>query len=227
MPLHNRGTITIIGLYNWDDKIFDDLVLPTGIDKDEIVEDILFTCADLEIMYPDWNVMKKAIKTWSEEEIFKWNRIDKLAKLEYNPIENYDRIESETISDSRQKKGNDIGTTEITNNNVVNNGSADSNTRTHAVTGYNTTTPVTDTQDTTTASNTNSGASTGKAKSADARNTFETETGDKIRNNRTHGNIGVTAPYQMILGDLSVYDSINLYKIIPEEFKMRFCLMVY
>ena len=227
MPLHNRGTISIIGLYNWNDKIFDDLVLPSTIDKDEIVEDILFTCADLEIIYPDWGVMKKAIKTWSEEEIFKWNKIEKLAELEYNPIENYDRMETETINDSKLKSGNDLGTTEITNNSTVSNGSEDSNTRTHAVTGYNTTTPVTDSQDTTTASNTNNGVSTGKAKSTDARSTSEKETGDRIRNSRVHGNIGVTAPYQMILGELSVYDSINLYKIIPEEFKMRFCLMVY
>ena len=101
MSLHNRATLSIVGLYNWDDTIFDDMVLPDGIDKNEIIEDILFQCAELEIVYPDWGVMKQAIATWSNEELFKWNKIQKLAELEYNPIENYDRMETETINDSK------------------------------------------------------------------------------------------------------------------------------
>ena len=227
MPLHNRATLSIIGLYNWDSTIFDDMALPNSVDRQEIIEDILFTCGDLEILYPDWGIMKRAIKVWSEEELFKWEKIEKLAELEYNPIENYDRYETETVNDSRQRTGNDISTTELTNKTATNSGDNNTQTTTHGVTGFNTTSPVTDTQDTTTTDNNTSGVSNGKAKSSDMKQRLERETGDLIRNNRTHGNIGVTAPYQMILGDLSVYDSINLNKIIPVDFKMRFCLIVY
>ena len=227
MPMINRGTMSIVGLYNWNDKIFDDLVVPTSIDKDEVIEDILFTCADLEIVYPDWDVMKKAIKTWSEEEIFKWNKIEKLAELQYNPIENYDRYETETVNDTRQKTGSDTGTSELASETATNSGSKDDSTVTNAVTGFNTTTPVTDSTATTETKNAQNAISNGKTRGSSANNKQETETGDLVRNNRTHGNIGVTAPYQMIKGDLSVYDDINLYKIIPVEFKMRFCLMVY
>lgn len=227
MSLHNRAILSIVGLYNWDDTIFEDMVLPASVDRQEIIEDILFTCADLELVYPDWGVMKKAIAVWSNEELFKWNKIEKLAELEYNPIENYDRYETETINDQRQRTGNDISKTELTNKTATNNGETVNSTDTHAVTGFNTTNPVTDTQDTTNSTNETSGVSTGKANSTDMKQRLEKETGDVIRNNRTHGNIGVTAPYQMILGDLSVYDSINLTKIIPVDFKLRFCLMVY
>ena len=227
MPMINRGMISIIGLYNWNDKIFDDLVVPASIDKNEVIEDILFTCADLEIMYPDWDIMKRAIKTWSEEEIFKWNKIEKLAELQYNPIENYSRYETETVNDTRQKTGSDTGSTEISSNTSMNTGSTDESTITNAVTGYNTTTPVTDTTSTTETKNAQNAISNGKTRGLNANNKQETETGDHIRNYQAHGNIGITAPYQMIKGDLSVYEDINLYKIIPIEFKMRFCLMVY
>lgn len=211
MAWHNRATLSIVGLYNWDDTIFEDMVLPAGIDKNEIIEDILFQCAELEIVYPDWGVMKKAIETWSKEEIFKWNKIQKLAELEYNPIENYDRMETETINDSKA--------TAAETTNTANSADTGKNKTTNSVTGYNTTTPVTDTFTEVESENKNGGVSVGKGAT--------TETGNIVRNNRTHGNIGVTAPYQMILGDLSVYESINLYQIIPVDFRLRFCLGVY
>lgn len=227
MAWHNRATLSIVGLYNWDDTIFDDMVLPTGIDKTEIIEDILFQCAELEILYPDWGVMKKAIETWSKEEIFKWDKIQKLAELEYNPIENYDRMETETVQDSKEKTHNDVETGTAKSENITSSNADNNNTTTNAVTGFNTTTPVTDTQTTVTGAETGNGISNGTSRMSNAKNGNEKETGNIIRNNRTHGNIGVTAPYQMILGDLSVYDSINLYKIIPVDFKMRFCIGVY
>lgn len=211
MALHNRATLSIVGLYNWDDTIFEDMVLPNGIDKDEIIEDILFQCAELEIVYPDCGIMKQAIATWSKEELFKWNKIQKLAELEYNPIENYDRMETETINDSKA--------TTAENTTVANSADTGKNKTTNSVTGYNTSAAVTDTVTDFESENKNSGISTGKGSTQ--------ETGNIIRNNRTHGNIGVTAPYQMILGDLSVYDSINLYQIIPVDFKLRFCIQVY
>lgn len=203
MPLHNRGFLSIVGLYNWDDSLFNDMVVPTGINKDEIVKEILFLCGDLEVLYPDWDVMKTAIKAWSDDEIFRWNKIQKIAEMEYNPIENYDRMENEVVTSNRNRKGTTAGST------------ANNNTDTHSVTGYNTSTPVTDTEDTT------SGTTTNAQTSADS------EDGSGVKTSRIHGNIGVTTPAQMITGELGIYDKLNLYKIIPEDFKMRFCLMVY
>ena len=115
--------------------------------------------------------------------------------------------------------GVDSKATTAENTTVANSADTGKNKTTNSVTGFNTSDPVTDTVTDFESENKNSGISTGKGSTQ--------ETGNIIRNNRTHGNIGVTAPYQMILGDLSVYDSINLYKIIPVDFKLRFCIAVY
>lgn len=227
MPLHNRATLSIAGLYNWNEHIFDDLVLPVSIDKNEIIDDILYTCADLEIVYPDWNVMKHAIKVWSEEALYRWNKIETLAEAEYNPLENYDMMETESIQDNREKKKNDVSTGKVKTENVASNNNSNTNTVTNAVTGYNTTTPVTNTQDTTTGSETGNGISNGQATTNDIRTGNETETGNVVRNNRRHGNLGVMTPADMIKKELEVYPQLNLYAIIPTEFKMRFCLLVY
>lgn len=227
MSIHNRATISIIGLYNWDPSIFDDMALPNSVDRDEIIQDILYTAGDLEIVYPDWGVMKNAIKIWSSEELFKWEKIERLALADYNPIENYDRIETETINDSRQRTGNDISNTDLTNKTATTSGETTDSTDTHGVTGYNTVKPVTESEDTTKSKTENSGVTTGKAKSTDVKQRMEKELGDTVRSLRAHGNIGTMTPAEMMAKELAIYPELNLCKIIPEDFKLRFCMMVY
>ena len=235
----NRATLTITGLYNWDDKLFNNLTLPVGIDKNEVVEDILYQCADLEVVYPDWDVMAKAIGVWSNEALFRWNKINNLSKLSYNPIENYDMMETETISDSKNKTGTEAQTGTVnqsqtensagTNNSVTGN----NNTVENLVTGFNTTSPVTNTKDITTGANTETGNSsvnttTNNNSAVDnISNKNENEVSNILRNNRRHGNLGVMTPADMIRKELEIYPELNLYEIIPVEFKMRFCIMVY
>lgn len=239
MPLHNRATLSIIGLYNWDEHIFDDMVLPSSLSLADIVKDILYECGELEVVYPDAEVMRDAIAVWSEEEIFRWNKIQTLAELKYNPIENYDRIENEVIEDNRQKTGNDFGATQYKQeneqtNNSTNSGSNVNNTTVdNKVTGFNTTTPVTNTQqltDNTIKTNdvsTDNMSNTGTASSNATNSRNETESGNAVKNSRIHGNIGVSTPADMMKKELEIYPELNLHRIIPLEFKMRFCLLVY
>lgn len=219
MSFHNRGNLSIIGLYNWDNHIFDDMVLPSSLTRADIIKDILYECGELEVVYPDAEVMKDAIGVWSEEELFRWNKIQKLASLDYNPIENYDRIENETISDDTQK----TGTAESTANQVNQRENGNSNTVENQVTGYNTTTPVTNTKQIVTGSDTDKNTAGSQAKGSSS----ESEKTNHVKNSRIHGNIGVSTPADMMKKELEIYPELNLHRIIPLEFKMRFCLMVY
>ena len=85
--------MTLIGMYNWDDTIFSELVLPTGIDKDLFINSLLLQGGEFEVLYPDPNFMKNAIKIWG----MKWFRTFaewlKGTQAEWNPIYNYDRYE--------------------------------------------------------------------------------------------------------------------------------------
>lgn len=85
--------MTLIGMYNWDDTIFSELLLPTGIDKDLFINSLLLQGGEFEVLYPDPNFMKNAIKIWG----MKWFRTFaewfKGTQAEWNPIYNYDRYE--------------------------------------------------------------------------------------------------------------------------------------
>lgn len=91
-----------MGLYQYDQTLFDDMQLPEGIDKDLTVNEILLRCADLELIYPDWNFMKYAIEHWSKVNAWSFAKMYDTTQLSYNPIWNKDGTiteEAETNSD--------------------------------------------------------------------------------------------------------------------------------
>lgn len=52
-------------------------------------------------------------------------------------------------------------------------------------------------------------------------------TADTKRKGRMYGNIGVTTSAQMLEGEISVRDRFNIYDIICNSFKRKFCVMIY
>ena len=101
----SRGMrFSVLGLYNYDSGLFSEMVYPSGFTDDEkqtVVGNILAECAELECLFPDPDTMRTMIGLWSKLNISVWNRIFTASKLEYNPIENYNRTEIETIEDDR------------------------------------------------------------------------------------------------------------------------------
>ena len=69
------------------------LDLPEGIDKNILIPDLLAQLAEYEILYPDIETVRTILASWSRHRKPVWERIVKAAEAEYNPIENYDRIE--------------------------------------------------------------------------------------------------------------------------------------
>lgn len=93
-----QAKMTLLGLYNWDSSLFDGLQLPQGINKVDFVDELLSQCAWQNILYTDFDLMKRLIRTWSARRVSAWSRMQKALDAEYNPIHNYDRTEHFTDS---------------------------------------------------------------------------------------------------------------------------------
>lgn len=216
----NRATLTILGLMAYDsENLFSDFNIPDGVDKELTINNILFECGGLELLYPDYDYMQNAIALWSERELPTWERIKKLADLEYNPIENYDRYENSTDAENRQK-------TNAKNDNISNSAksnSVNSSDDVNRVAGYNSDTLGVESR------NTGSGVSHGETSGNSSQDTQENESENtgRVHSSRIHGNVGVTTPAQMIESELEIYPYLNLVNIITDSFKKRFCLLVY
>lgn len=97
-----------LGLYNWDDTIFDLMQIPEALDKDTLIDNLLAETAELEVLYPNPVVFKNLVGVWSAKQIDIWNRLYATTQYEYNPIENYNRYE--TGSDSGTGRTTHSGT---------------------------------------------------------------------------------------------------------------------
>lgn len=228
------ATVSLLGLSRINPGILDDLLLPDGLDADLVKDNLLAETAELEVIYPDALFMQSMIGRWSQKELPIWTRLYKTTLLDYNPIENYDRMEewTEGENSSRSVDAETTGnsTTDSTGSTNTSGTTTASDTGQKYVSAYNETDFTPTEKDT----NTQNGSSTTKqseqgnvkVNTAADTTTNETEKRDLVRSGRTHGNIGVTTSQQMIESErqVSLY---NIIDVIITSFKNRFCLLVY
>ena len=135
----SRGaTMSIMGLYNNDPTVLDLMEFPedfTAAQKQNVKENILIECAELEFLYPAPAVAKNIIGIWSRKEVPYWDRMYKASLLEYNPIENYRRNETETIEDGKTEEhsGTDTNTASGSDTNTGSSTSKETNSGTDTV----------------------------------------------------------------------------------------------
>lgn len=88
------ATMSPLGLYRWDNSIFDLMQIPEELDKPTLIDNLLTETAELEVLYPNPVVFKNLVGVWSTKQIDIWNRLYATTQYEYNPIENYNRYET-------------------------------------------------------------------------------------------------------------------------------------
>lgn len=223
----NRATMSIIGLYNYDNTLFDRLQIPNGVNRETVISNILDTCAEMELLYPDAGYLKTAIGYWSAKEQTLWQRVYEMETANYNPLENYDRYDNEVENTGRNRKGNDNTVVSGNTKTKANDGSVSTDTNIERVAGYNSETLVVNGQNTAsnTANSTTENNTTGTTVQSHNDNSDENE--NRVKSLHSHGNIGVTTVMQMAKEAIDVLPEINTVNVIAESFKRRFCLLVY
>ena len=223
----SRGMrLSVLGLYNFNSSLFSDMVYPSGFtddDKQTVVGNILAECAELEVLYPDYDTMKGLIGLWSKLNISVWQRIFTASQLEYNPIENYNRTELETISDDHSDTHSGIDSTSSSMSNTETNSGTDTNT--NSVTSYDSNSSYV--HDTSSLLHGHVVADYSSGSTSLTHGEKIVYDGDITRNNHTSGNIGVTTSQQMLEQEIEVAAKLNVINMIVESFKNRFCLLVY
>lgn len=89
-------TLSLLGLYQYNEQLFDGLRLPGGVNKDAFVDNLLAETAEFEVLYPDAEFMANMISMWSAKELPVWEKLEETLHYDYDPISNYDRHEEST-----------------------------------------------------------------------------------------------------------------------------------
>lgn len=226
--LHQGG---IRALLDWDDTLFDNMVLPEDLDTADtrkmIVDDIILRHGDTPLFIPEPTVMKYYINSWSTRMQPIFQRFYNAMIAEYDPIENYNRNESATIS-----KGNTrtLNTTEGTGNTRTLNtsrGTTGTYTTEESVSAENVITysPDKKTVDTPNTAVADTGTITDQGAITNT-GTIADQGADVISSN-IHGNIGVTTSQQMLEQELNLLPKLDLIRFISDCWANEFCLAVY
>lgn len=224
------ATLSLLGLYHANNALFSGLVLPEGIDAETMIDNLLLETAELEVLFANPYFMQNAIRAWSRKELPVWDRMWKAMQLEYNPIENYDRIEE--WSDERKANRSDTDSTRSASSTE---GTSTSTARENgttagekAVTAYNTSTFSPTERDTVDDTRTRTGETEDSTTISGSVNRSGGMSEDETnkRHGRAHGNIGATTTQSMLRQELSVAE-FNVIDFIIQSFKRRFCLLVY
>lgn len=236
--------LTLIGLYNYDDTLFDNLSLPSAYDRQTFLDVLLMEQGEKRVAFPDFDFMKFSIGAWSR----KWSEsLEKIAAAliaEYNPIQNYDRYEEWTEHEEGDYKNNvkDGGTdsrvnsgTIVTDNTGTSTETTNNMTTERTVSAFNESAYQPDEKNTVNGSVT----TTPNTKETVTPNTTERQqygktedgSGDDRRDRRhdahIYGNIGVTTSQQMIGAEIDLRKDQNMYAIACELFANDLLLMLY
>lgn len=228
------ATVSLLGLKRLNDGILGELVVPDGVDVDLVKDNLLAETAELEVIYPDAMFMQAMIGRWSAKELPIWERLYKTTLLEYNPIENYDRMEEWTEAEDT-KKNTEADATGTSRTDTDGTSTRQSNTDgvindQKYVSAYNEIEFTPTERDNNTQNEKNESeqkdVGTVSVKTSAENTTDETGNRNLLRKGRAHGNIGVTTSQQMIEAerDVALY---NIIDVIINSFKNRFCLQVY
>lgn len=223
-----KSFLTVMGMYQYDNTLFDLFSLPDEIKdkRQDIINSICLETQELEVLYPSTLTMQIAIGNWSNIMQSVWKKLYKTTVLEYNPIENYDRTNDTTESENTAE--NENVTENITRNDTLSN--TTDNTGNSEIINQNVAFNDTDfTNHEKTMNNIdNNITETGKNKYDTDRSMAngKTITNSRTITNRAHGNIGVTTSQQMIEQERQVSE-FNIVQYIVNDFKQKFCLMIY
>lgn len=202
----SKATLSLLGLYQYDNTIFNELVLPEGMDKQLYINNLLMETAEMEVLFSNPATMRSVIGIWSSAHLDSWAKMWNTTKLEYNPIENYNRQEDWTDNNKTNSKvqSKDVGTGKNHSTDIS------------KAAGFDSGNLVTSGQN----DNDSNNESTQIGNSEGNSNEELKHTG------RVHGNIGVTTSQKMIVEERRVADW-NMYEYLIDKFKQQFLLLVY
>ena len=228
IQIHNRlydqmnATGGIAALLAWDSTIFDNMVLPDGVELSQVVNVLLMRDGDRPLTHPSPEWMKVNIEVWSRFMCPIWEKLIATTMYDYNPIHNYDRTETHedtrTVTRNRVVSLEEEGTTDLSGNTTTDNKD------TNEVSAENASSYQPESQTTSegTATNSQNTSTTNKSDTSDE----ETENEGYTHSVHAEGNIGVTTTQQMIQAEREVV-RFSIYDVIESDFVQEFCLRIW
>lgn len=222
------STMSLIGLYNYYPDLFKFLTVPEQIDKETLIDTILLRSGEFEVLYPDPEFLELSIGAWSRKWAPTFTRWVTALEIEYDPLENYDRHEKWTDTNTGKQtnvgSGSESHVRSGSEKDKADNGSTTENqVSAYDAAGYSPKEKTIFDTDQTNEHTYNDVTDTHTL------NDLTSERTDDLKaehDGRIHGNIGVTTSQQMLISELDL-GYWNIYEKITDLFLTEFVLPIY
>jgi hypothetical protein len=239
--------MTLMGLYGFDNTLFDNLDLPESLDRETTINNILMRCGECPLIYSNVSMNKIAIGVWSKKWKPSIERMIVALDEEYNPLHNFDRYEKyddeRHITDTNRTDG-ELNRTTTYGSTITEGNELDeditysgSDTTLNEVSAFNETNYQPSSKNSLTSSNMSGRDMTedkttehsGKDELKDVNAESKSGKFDETSKHDGHlyGNIGVTTSQQMLQAELDLRSKVNIYDVIAEMFYKELCVYVY
>lgn len=215
--------ITMIGLYNYNNALFDEITLPEEIEKNDFINTFLLNYGEFPVIYQNWDIMKFALGVWSKKWYHSIERIIFALTEEYNPLHNFDRYEQYQDIENKKEKTElsyDSSVTETDTRQIDTDGTSE-----NEVSAYNESTYQPDNKNTIDNTETHSGS---VETVRDGKDTNDM-TGNRGLSHTGHlyGNIGITESTTMALHEIELRKDQNILDIVTEMLFKEMCIYTY
>lgn len=251
----SSAKFTLIGCVKYyqtqNADFFSTMTLPEGINKETLTNNILVRGGEFEVINGNPEFLHSMVDFWSKKYAATMKRWVDALSIEYNPLENYDRMENWTDKTEGSGASSTNGTTARKNNQSAvtseQNGEEQTNvtdrdkfnsppTSEHLRSAYDSSTYSPEYKDIETGkfqtSNEITGNRSGSTAGSEDENVNMSESNSSTLNNdsehegRVHGNIGTLTSQKMLTEELQL-GYWNLYEKITELFLQEFTIPVY
>lgn len=211
-------------------SLFDFMSIPSGIDKENLIDNIMMECGEFEVLYSDPEFNRSAIGTWSTKHYRTFEKWITALNIEYNPLENYDRFEDWKDNGTENTTSNtkDKNDTVSSNKTDMSGKSDNKGTNEDKVSAFDSSSyqeselhdSVSDER------HEDTSKTDGTINSMASSDTTGSKEDSSTHVGRIHGNIGVTTSQQMLHSELDIA-KFNIINEITKIFMQELCICVY
>lgn len=189
-------------MHLWDGDLFDDIVLPDGMDKTTVVNQIMLDNGLLEVVYPEHDLLKGLIKAHFLARQLDYQRLWDAVSQTYNPLYNLDR--KNTLTEKTER-------TENTTGNTTSNASQSTEQKVSAFD-----------------SSTYQPSEQMSGNTSDTTDATTDSQGQDVHTLESHeeGSIGVITPQDMLRREFDIRRDWNIFKFISMDFRDQFMIQL-
>lgn len=221
-----RAIIPLATLYDYDNSIFTD-IYAKGVSKEQLIEHFLLSYGDLTPVYQDPKYLRRHVTSVARSLQWTIDHLWEVTRLEYNPIENYDRIESWTDSGNGTFQKGRVDTEETYQKGSVTTTFGKVSDATHKVAAFNSSTPEVANTDNIADSGSDTQSFTPDTSTGSVINGLDESTTSGTHEGRIHGNIGVTTAQRMMQAEIDLTKAYNFLDEVCKLYADRLLIGVW